>query len=184
MRNSRFTGDAVLTSENTESSRRGSFFRPGRELQLGSRVVPSKNAIFLFRSSDHRKESQLLRHARSKFQFMYWNTTHPNYNSWSKYLSAFSNFDLTYWARLRHVSGSIEYFSWLLFLQVPERIRAMNASVRLLLILREPVTRAISDYTQLKSLAASTTPSTKTTAPKSFEQLAIKSDGEVNASYR
>lgn len=38
--------------------------------------------------------------------------------------------------------------------KVPERIRAMNASVKLLLIVREPVTRAISDYTQLRSHAA------------------------------
>lgn len=30
----------------------------------------------------------------------------------------------------------------------------MNSSVKLLLIVREPVTRAISDYTQLKSHAA------------------------------
>jgi len=38
--------------------------------------------------------------------------------------------------------------------QVPERVRAMNASIKLLLIVREPVTRAISDYTQLRSHAA------------------------------
>ncbi|KAL2724409.1 heparan sulfate glucosamine 3-O-sulfotransferase 5-like, partial [Vespula squamosa] len=38
--------------------------------------------------------------------------------------------------------------------EVPERIRAMNASVKLLLIVREPVTRAISDYTQLRIHAA------------------------------
>lgn len=69
--------------------------------------------------------------------------------------------------------------------EVPERIRAMNASIRLLLILREPVTRAISDYTQLKSHAASTTSSTKvSTVQKSFEELAIKANGEVNSSYR
>lgn len=30
----------------------------------------------------------------------------------------------------------------------------MNSSVKLLLIVREPVTRAISDYTQLKAHAA------------------------------
>ncbi|XP_055374354.1 heparan sulfate glucosamine 3-O-sulfotransferase 5 [Condylostylus longicornis] len=37
--------------------------------------------------------------------------------------------------------------------EVPERVRAMNASIKLLLIVREPVTRAISDYTQLRSHA-------------------------------
>ncbi|XP_068147269.1 uncharacterized protein Hs3st-A [Drosophila tropicalis] len=38
--------------------------------------------------------------------------------------------------------------------EVPERVRAMNASIKLLLIVREPVIRAISDYTQLRSHAA------------------------------
>lgn len=38
--------------------------------------------------------------------------------------------------------------------QTPERVRAMNATIKLLLIVREPVTRAISDYTQLRSHAA------------------------------
>lgn len=42
-------------------------------------------------------------------------------------------------------------------MQVPERVRAMNASIKLLLIVREPVTRAISDYTQLRSHAATAT---------------------------
>jgi hypothetical protein len=32
---------------------------------------------------------------------------------------------------------------------VPERVRAMNRSVKLLLIVRDPVERAISDYAQL-----------------------------------
>lgn len=38
--------------------------------------------------------------------------------------------------------------------EVPERVRAMNASIRLMIIVRDPVTRAISDYTQLRSHAA------------------------------
>lgn len=66
--------------------------------------------------------------------------------------------------------------------QVPERIRAMNASVKLLLIVREPVTRAISDYTQLRSHAA--TPSSSAQVHRSFEQLAIRPDGSVNANYK
>lgn len=45
-------------------------------------------------------------------------------------------------------------FDSIFSLQVPERVRAMNASIKLLLIVREPVTRAISDYTQLRSHAA------------------------------
>ncbi|KYN29663.1 Heparan sulfate glucosamine 3-O-sulfotransferase 5, partial [Trachymyrmex cornetzi] len=56
--------------------------------------------------------------------------------------------------------------------EVPERIRAMNGSVKLLLIVREPVTRAISDYTQLRTHAA--TAST----------LVMRPDGTINESYR
>lgn len=82
----------------------------------------------------------------------------------------------------------------------------MNASIRLLLIVREPVTRAISDYTQLRINAAttststqldnsanavppdktSTTTTTTMTTPKStsFEELTLKADGTINESYR
>jgi [heparan sulfate]-glucosamine 3-sulfotransferase 5 len=82
---------------------------------------------------------------------------------------------------------------------VPERIHAMNSSVRLLLIVREPVTRAISDYAQLRSHASSVAPgvggvpgpavalaatSASAADQRSFEQLAIQQDGSVNESYR
>ncbi|CAD7015072.1 unnamed protein product [Ceratitis capitata] len=59
-------------------------------------------------------------------------------------------------------------------LAVPERVRAMNASIKLLLIVREPVTRAISDYTQLRSHAATATlpladgPAPATSAPAKY----------------
>lgn len=80
--------------------------------------------------------------------------------------------------------------------EVPERIRAMNASVKLLLIVREPVTRAISDYTQLRTHAATASTMTNGTprtvqqqqqqqqAARSFEELVIRADGSVNESYR
>ncbi|XP_014215580.1 heparan sulfate glucosamine 3-O-sulfotransferase 1 [Copidosoma floridanum] len=73
--------------------------------------------------------------------------------------------------------------------EVPERIHAMNSSVRLLLIVREPVTRAISDYAQLRSHAATTAsplPNANSTAlqQRSFEELAIRADGSVNENYR
>lgn len=58
----------------------------------------------------------------------------------------------------------------------------MNSSVKLMLIVREPVTRAISDYTQLRSHAA--TPSSSAQAQKSFEQLALRADGSVNEAYK
>ncbi|GBP24748.1 Heparan sulfate glucosamine 3-O-sulfotransferase 5 [Eumeta japonica] len=71
--------------------------------------------------------------------------------------------------------------------EVPERVRAMNASVRLLLIVREPVTRAISDYTQLRSRATPSVPAAPPAshpppdATKPFEHLAIAADGSINA---
>ncbi|XP_073982824.1 heparan sulfate 3-O sulfotransferase-A isoform X2 [Rhodnius prolixus] len=68
--------------------------------------------------------------------------------------------------------------------EVPERIRAMNASVKLLLIVREPVTRAISDYTQLRSHAATAASPVPFTPAKTFEQYAIRPDGSVNSAYR
>ncbi|XP_053625668.1 heparan sulfate glucosamine 3-O-sulfotransferase 1 [Plodia interpunctella] len=77
--------------------------------------------------------------------------------------------------------------------EVPERVRAMNSSVRLLLIVREPVTRAISDYTQLRSRATPSAPAQPqlpvpghpvTDAAKPFEHLAISPDGSINIAYR
>lgn len=76
--------------------------------------------------------------------------------------------------------------------KVPERIRAMNASVKLLLIVREPVTRAISDYTQLRTHAATASTSAITVegsprppqSSRTFEELVIRSDGTINESYR
>ncbi|XP_050512352.1 heparan sulfate glucosamine 3-O-sulfotransferase 1 [Diabrotica virgifera virgifera] len=68
--------------------------------------------------------------------------------------------------------------------EVPERIRAMNSSIKLLLIVREPVTRAISDYTQLRANAATASPSLPNQPPKSFEQLALFANGSINESYR
>lgn len=68
--------------------------------------------------------------------------------------------------------------------QVPERIRAMNASVKLLLIVREPVTRAISDYTQLRSHGATPSSPGNVQTQKTFEQLALRADGSVNENYK
>ncbi|KAI5636322.1 sulfotransferase domain-containing protein [Phthorimaea operculella] len=72
--------------------------------------------------------------------------------------------------------------------EVPERVRAMNSSVRLLLIVREPVTRAISDYTQLRSRATPSAPALPghpvPDAAKPFEHLAIAPDGSINIAYR
>lgn len=67
----------------------------------------------------------------------------------------------------------------------------MNSSVRLLLIVREPVTRAISDYTQLRSRATPSVPAQSQSTgqaiantAKPFEHLAISPDGSINVAYR
>ncbi|GIY56267.1 heparan sulfate glucosamine 3-O-sulfotransferase 5 [Caerostris darwini] len=62
---------------------------------------------------------------------------------------------------------------------VPERIRLMNPSVKLLLIVRDPVTRLISDYAQLASNKAR-----KERSLASFEELVLGSDGSVNLGYK
>lgn len=64
--------------------------------------------------------------------------------------------------------------------KVPERIFGMNASMKLLVIVREPVTRAISDYTQVLEGKRQ-----KNKTYAGFESLAI--DGatcSVNAKYK
>lgn len=78
--------------------------------------------------------------------------------------------------------------------EVPERIHAMNGSVKLLLIVREPVTRAISDYTQLRTHAATASTLTNGTpqqqqqqqqqVARTFEELVMRPDGTINESYR
>ncbi|XP_055934068.1 heparan sulfate glucosamine 3-O-sulfotransferase 1-like [Argiope bruennichi] len=62
---------------------------------------------------------------------------------------------------------------------VPERIRQMNPSVKLLLIVRDPVTRLISDYAQLASNKAR-----KERSLASFEDLVLTADGSVNLGYK
>lgn len=62
---------------------------------------------------------------------------------------------------------------------VPERIRAMNSSIKLLLIVREPVTRTISDYTQIHSNKLS-----KGKPHEAFEALTLAASGNVNTHYR
>ncbi|XP_059475390.1 heparan sulfate glucosamine 3-O-sulfotransferase 5 [Neocloeon triangulifer] len=70
--------------------------------------------------------------------------------------------------------------------EASERIRAMNASIKLLLIVREPVVRAISDYTQLRSHSPTRSPSNASSPSRdmSFEELALRPDGTINESYR
>lgn len=58
--------------------------------------------------------------------------------------------------------------------QVPPRIRSMSPEVRLLVVVRDPVTRALSDYAQTASKRPNSTPS--------FESLAFHGD-EVDSGW-
>ncbi len=62
--------------------------------------------------------------------------------------------------------------------QVPERVYKMNSTIKLLLIVRDPVDRAISDYLQihLKKLS-------KNKTDKTFEEQAIDENGKVIISF-
>lgn len=62
---------------------------------------------------------------------------------------------------------------------VPRRIYTMNASTKLIVIVRDPVTRLISDYAQLAANKAK-----KDRRMASFEDLVLLADGRVNASYK
>ena len=62
---------------------------------------------------------------------------------------------------------------------VPRRIRTMNASTKLIVIVRDPVTRLISDYAQLTANKAK-----KERPMASFEDLILLADGRVNSSYK
>ncbi|KAG2468533.1 heparan sulfate glucosamine 3-O-sulfotransferase 5 isoform X1 [Erpetoichthys calabaricus] len=64
--------------------------------------------------------------------------------------------------------------------EVPERIFKMNSSIKLLIIVREPTTRAISDYTQVLEGKER-----KNKTYYKFEKLAIDSNTyEVNTKYK
>ncbi|XP_022257131.1 heparan sulfate glucosamine 3-O-sulfotransferase 1-like isoform X2 [Limulus polyphemus] len=63
--------------------------------------------------------------------------------------------------------------------KVPERIHEMNSSIKLLLIVRDPVTRLISDYSQLAANKAK-----KGKILPSFKELVLNRDGQVNVNYR
>ena len=61
----------------------------------------------------------------------------------------------------------------------PERIYAMNSSIKIILIVRDPVTRLISDYAQLASNKAK-----KDRQIESFESVIMLPNGKINANYK
>lgn len=63
---------------------------------------------------------------------------------------------------------------------VPERIYAMNASIKIILIVRDPVTRLISDYAQL----AIKQQAKKDRHVESFEREIMLPNGKINANYK
>ncbi|XP_022646517.1 uncharacterized protein LOC111244112 isoform X1 [Varroa destructor] len=71
--------------------------------------------------------------------------------------------------------------------RVPERMWAMNSSLRLLLIVRDPVVRLISDYAQLaenrRMRRESAHKDSKNKVPQ-FEQVVLTAEGRVNTDYR
>ena len=62
--------------------------------------------------------------------------------------------------------------------EAPERVYKMSKDVKLIIIVRDPTTRAISDYTQL-----STSKTLKGKNYQPFEELAME-NGEVNQKYK
>ncbi|XP_027200237.2 heparan sulfate glucosamine 3-O-sulfotransferase 5-like [Dermatophagoides pteronyssinus] len=65
---------------------------------------------------------------------------------------------------------------------VPERIYAMNASIKIILIVREPVVRLISDYAQLASNRMKSGGSQRRI--ETFEESVLYPNGKVNSSYK
>lgn len=62
---------------------------------------------------------------------------------------------------------------------VPHRIHSMNSSIKLILIVRDPVTRLISDYAQLAENKAK-----RDRKMASFERMALQPNGAVNVAYK
>ena len=62
---------------------------------------------------------------------------------------------------------------------VPERVYRMNSTIKLLLILRDPVVRTISDYTQVALGKWK-----KHKQVETFEEKVLEKDGSINRSYK
>ena len=69
--------------------------------------------------------------------------------------------------------------SYFTTLEVPERVYRMNSSIRLLLILRDPVERTISDYTQVALGKIR-----KHKPIETFRNKVLEKDGRINKSYK
>lgn len=65
--------------------------------------------------------------------------------------------------------------SYFISREAPARIRAMNKTIKLLLIVREPATRVLSDYAQIMDTKLR---KGKQVAP--FHKKVLTPDGEIN----
>jgi len=63
--------------------------------------------------------------------------------------------------------------------EAPKRVYKMNSSAKLLLIVRDPVVRLLSDFAQIEA-----TRSEWKKKPRSFEDVALLSNGSVNFQYK
>lgn len=63
--------------------------------------------------------------------------------------------------------------------EVPERVYRMNSTIKLLLILRDPVERTISDYLQV-----ALSKEKKHKHVETFEEKVLERDGSINRSYK
>ena len=74
------------------------------------------------------------------------------------------------------IEKSPKYF---ITVSVPQRIFKMNASIKLIVIVRDPVTRLISDYAQLADNKAK-----KDRRMPSFEDLVLLNGRQINTGYK
>ena len=69
---------------------------------------------------------------------------------------------------------------------VPERIYAMNSTIKIILIVRDPVTRVISDYAQLVSnrIEKKEQKLQQQRHIETFEEAILLPNGKINANYK
>lgn len=66
--------------------------------------------------------------------------------------------------------------------QAPERIYSMNSSIKIIVIVRDPVTRLVSDYTQIASKKGGE--GERQALVESFEDAVLLRNGRINANYK
>ena len=67
--------------------------------------------------------------------------------------------------------------------EVPKRVYKMNPKMKLIIVLRDPVTRAISDYTQSLEKLNKTSNKNNSIKQKEFEKMLFDLNGEIRANW-